>query len=85
MSSIWEIIPFAMALVVGGTTLAIGAEVVGGLNLDGDGALVAGNVTNGLLNYASQMPLVGTVGGLALVLMVLLGAFGAYMVLTHRE
>ena len=54
MGSIWEIIPFAMALVVGGTTLAIGAEVVGGLNLDGDGALVAGNVTNGLLNYASQ-------------------------------
>ena len=74
------LISLAIGLVVAGVVMALGATVNTslGTTLTGNPAAVVGNSTLGLLNMASQFPVIGTVGAIVVVLGLVIGGLAVY-------
>ena len=79
MVSIGEIPSVVMALVVGGMILGAGALALGkfkdSLTSGETAAMAVSNTTLGIGNTAAQLPTVGTLIGVALIITVVIGAF----------
>ena len=70
----------AIALVVGEVTLSIGARVTSELSSStsaGTAQAAVDNATKGIAEASKNLPLLGLVAGLAVVLAVVLGAFSS--------
>jgi hypothetical protein len=73
-----DLVPAIAVLGMTGVMGGIYLLVMASLNLNGTAGLFVGNATTGISNLGSQLALIGTVVGLAVVLGVVITAFGAY-------
>jgi hypothetical protein len=72
---------FAFALVFIGIMLGAGAIALSSFatGQTGNAAAAIGNASQGLLNLSVQMPTVGTIAGVGLIILVLFVAIGGYV------
>lgn len=75
-----DLVPAIAVLGMTGVMGGIYLLVMSSLNLTGTAALFIGNATTGISNTGAQLGLIGTVVGLAVVLGIVITAFGAYFV-----
>lgn len=76
-----------MLFVLGGILLGAGALALAGLNTAGlalgatNATVVStvGNASSGLVQFSTQLPTIGIIGGISLLILVLFIGFGAFM------
>jgi hypothetical protein len=72
---------FAFALVFIGILLGAGAIALASFasGQTGSAASTIGNASSGLVNLSTQLPTVGTIAGVGLIILVLFTAIGSYV------
>jgi len=78
MVALSQVPAVVFALVIAGMLLGAGALALSQFSTGQTGATASaiGNATNGLSNLAAQLPTVGTIIGVAIIIFVVVSAFG---------
>ena len=73
-------VEYIMGLVIIGLLAGAGAIALAAFSSGqtGNALNVINNATSGLLNFSIQLPSVGTIAGVGLIILVIVGAFGLF-------